>query len=282
MGKTPNSLIQATDGNFYGTTLGPLQAPGGNVFRVTPAGHFKKLYVFCKENRSCPDGHFPNGMTQASDGNFYATTSEGGAYGDGTFFQMTPAGNLTTLYSFCCTAGALPEAKVVQATDGNFYGTTFMGGAYGNGTFFQMTPAGNLTTLYSFCSQPNCADGAGPFGLVQGTDGNFYGTTLAGGDMSGDCNGWSGCGTVYRLSMGLSPFATFVLNSGKVGSKVEILGQGFTGTTGVSFNGTAASYVVQSDTYLTSTVPQGATTGFVTVTTPGGTLQSSVVFRVKP
>jgi hypothetical protein len=74
----------------------------------------------------------------------------------------------------------------------------------------------------------------------------------------------------------------FVRGSGKVGWRVEILGQGFTGTTGVSFNGTAANFVVQSDTYLTATIPQGATTGFVSVTTPGGTLQSNVVFRVTP
>jgi hypothetical protein len=73
---------------------------------------------------------------------------------------------------------------------------------------------------------------------------------------------------------------SFVRGSGKVGWKVEILGQGFTGTTGVSFNGTAANFVVQSDTYLKATIPQGATTGFVTVKTPGSTLQSTAVFRV--
>jgi hypothetical protein len=118
--------------------------------------------------------------------------------------------------------------------------------------------------------------------MIQDTDGNFYGTTTLGGDSSACNPSYEVCGTAYKLSMGLGPFVTFVLNSGKVGSKVEILGQGFTGTSGVSFNGTSASYVVQSDTYLTSTVPQGATTGFVTVTKPGGTLQSNVVFRVKP
>ena len=121
-----------------------------------------------------------------------------------------------------------------------------------------------------------------PDWMIQDTDGNFYGTTGLGGDSSACSPAYEGCGTAYKLSMGLGPFVTFVLNSGKVGAKVEILGQGFTGTTGVSFNGTAASYVVQSDTYLTSTVPQGAATGLVTVTTPGGTLQSNVVFRVKP
>ena len=100
----------------------------------------------------------------------------------------------------------------------------------------------------------------------------FYGTTEQGGTFND--------GTFFRLSMGLAPFVAFVRGSGKVGATVEILGQGFTGTSSVAFNGSAGSFVVHSDTYLTATVPQGATTGFVTVATPGGTLQSNVVFRV--
>jgi hypothetical protein len=82
--------------------------------------------------------------------------------------------------------------------------------------------------------------------------------------------------------MGLNPFAALMLTAGKVGSKVEILGQGFTGTTGVSFNGTAGTFNVVSDTYLTATVPSGATTGSVVVTTPGGKLASNKAFRVTP
>lgn len=152
------------------------------------------------------------------------------------------------------------------------------------GTLFQNTPTGTLTTLHSFCANgwPNCPDGDAPYWMIQDSDGNFYGTTAFGGDSSACSQANPGCGTAYKLSMGFGPFVTFVLNSGKVGAEEEILGQGFTGTTGVSFNGTAASYMVHSDTYLTATVPQGATTGFATVTTPGGTLQSNVVFRVKP
>jgi hypothetical protein len=80
--------------------------------------------------------------------------------------------------------------------------------------------------------------------------------------------------------MDLAPFVSLVRNSGKVGAVVEILGQGFIGATGVSFNGTAAAFRVKSATYLTATVPAGATTGPVTVTTPGGALTSSKVFRV--
>jgi uncharacterized repeat protein (TIGR03803 family) len=93
-------------------------------------------------------------------------------------------------------------AGLVQGTDGNFYGTTYAGGTNHTGTIFKITPTGNLTTLYSFCAQANCADGAYPLGaLVQGADGNFYGTTLLGGLMNS--NGCSnGCGTVFKITSG--------------------------------------------------------------------------------
>ncbi|HXM19949.1 MAG TPA: IPT/TIG domain-containing protein [Terriglobales bacterium] len=89
-------------------------------------------------------------------------------------------------------------------------------------------------------------------------------------------------GVVYSFDVGLGPFVSLVSTTGKVGITIEVLGQGFTGTTAVSFNGTAATFTVVSDTYLKTTVPSGATTGFVTVTTPGGTLTSNKEFRVKP
>jgi uncharacterized repeat protein (TIGR03803 family) len=113
--------------------------------------------------------------------------------------------------------------------------------------------------------------------MIQGTDGNFYGTTFQGG-----INGDYSYGTVFRLSMGLRPFVSFIRNSGKVGQTLRILGQGFTGTTSVSFNGTPAKFTVKSDTYLTATVPARATTGTVTVATSAGTLKSNVAFRVTP
>jgi uncharacterized repeat protein (TIGR03803 family) len=284
-------LIQATDGDFYGTTQGGGASGSGcngfgcgTVFKMTRAGKLTTLYSFCSQT-SCTDGALPQaGLVQAADGNFYGTTQGGGANGRGTVFKITSAGALTTLYSFCsqtnCTDGGMPQAGLVQATDGNLYGTTKWGGDNSScdggpcGTVFMITLAGRLTTLYDFCSQTGCIDGAFPVAaLLQGTSGNFYGTTS-----------WAGAhgdGTIFSLSRDLGPFVTFVRDSGKAGSKAEILGQGLTGTTAVSFNGTAANFVVHSDTYLTATVPQGATTGFVTVTTPGAVLQSNVKFRVR-
>ena len=133
------------------------------------------------------------------------------------------------------------------------------------------TPEGGLTTLYNLNSAA-----AEPYGgLVQHTNGNFYGTTFAGGD--GCCDG-----TVFGLSTGLGPFVAFVRGMGRVGQTGGILGQGFTGTTGVSLNGTPAMFAVESDTFILATVPTGATTGYVTVTTPTGTLTSNKPFYVIP
>jgi len=286
-------LTQATDTNFYGTTSngganvgsGCLGVGCGTIFRITSGGTLTTLYSSCAKT-SCADGAAPYaGLIQARDGNFYGTTSSGGTNRLGTVFKITPAGALTTLHSFCiqpaCDDGATPYAGLVQATDGNLYGTTLEGGAKGYGTVFKITPSGTLTTLYSFCPQTGCTDGVQPWGgLLQGTDGNFYGTTYHGGHVI--CSGGYGCGTVFSLSVGLRPFVAFVQAAARVGQTAEILGQGFTGATSVSFNGIPATFTVRRDTFLVATVPAGATTGYVTVTTPSGTLTSNVQFHVLP
>ena len=267
-------LIQATDGNFYGTTAGggshTCSSPAigcGTVFKITPGGAFATLRNFDGSNGSIPF----SGVLEGADGNLYGTTNQGGTYGDGTVFKITLAGALTTLHSFDGTDGANPFGTLVQATDGNFYGTTNAGGANGDGTIFEITTAGTLTTLHNF----DGTDGAGAqSGLLQATNGTFYGNTYAGGT--------SGDGTVFSLSVGLGPFVTFLPAARPVGGVVEILGQGFTGATGVSFNGTAATFTAESDTFLTATVPAGATTGSITVSEPGGTLTSNKIFRVTP
>jgi uncharacterized repeat protein (TIGR03803 family) len=192
-------LVQATDGNFYGTTFFNGANGGGTVFKITPGGTLRTLYSFCSQT-DCADGLLPEaGLVQGTDGNLYGTTFEGGANSNGTIFKITPGGALTTLYSFCsqsgCTDGNYPAAGLIQAADGNFYGTTVKGGANGYGTVFKITPSGTLTTLYSFCSQSGCTDGENAnAGLVQGTDGNFYGTTPTGGA--------SGYGTVFEITSG--------------------------------------------------------------------------------
>jgi uncharacterized repeat protein (TIGR03803 family) len=129
---------------------------------------------------------------------------DGGAYGVGSVFQLTPEGTLTTLHSFCtqspnCADGASPYARLIQAADENFYSTTYSNGPQGGGTIFKIAASGTLTTLHSFCARRNCKDGASPAaGLVQGTNGIFYGTT--GND------GLHGDGTAFRLDVDLGTF----------------------------------------------------------------------------
>src|ERR1017187_6420338 len=159
-------LIQATNGHLYGTTLGGGANDEGTVFRITPSGTLTTLYSFCSQT-NCKDGVNPYaGLVQATNGDFYGTTSGAGTHGYGTAFKITPGGALTTLHRFCsqsgCPDGAEPEAVLVQAANGDLYGTTVVGGANLRGTIFKITPSGTLTTLYSFCSQTNWTDGANP------------------------------------------------------------------------------------------------------------------------
>jgi uncharacterized repeat protein (TIGR03803 family) len=185
---------------------------------------------------------------------------------------MTPTGVLTTLHNFCslsaCADGSSPEGGLALATDGNFYGTTSTGGASDYGTVFKITSSATLTTLHSFAG----TDGANPYDApVQDTDGRLFGTTLSG--------GVEGAGTVWSLSLGLSPFVETQTASGAVGAAVKILGTDMVGASGVTFNGTPAEFTVSaSGTYISTTVPTGATTGTVEVVTPTGTLSSNVPF----
>jgi uncharacterized repeat protein (TIGR03803 family) len=191
-------LIQGKDGNFYGTASNGGSCDYGTVFMVTTNGNFTTLATFAQN----PDGANPYGpLVQGSDGNFYGTTVYGGMNGYynvlrvtrityGTVFRLTPNGTLTALASFAGTNGANPYAGLVEGGDGCFYGTTANGGTNGGyGTVFKITTNGTLISLVSFAN----TNGANPYaGLVQGTDGNFYGTTVNGGD--------NGCGTVFEVT----------------------------------------------------------------------------------
>jgi uncharacterized repeat protein (TIGR03803 family) len=276
-------LVEGNEGNFYGTA--PYSSNfGGSVFKVTPRGKFTPLHVF-----TGPDGGLPFGpLVLGSDGNFYGTAAGGGTEGGGVVFKITPQGNFTVLHNMNGTTdGNSPFAGLVQASDGNFYGATVNGGdpnctvfgSPGCGTLFKITPQGDYSVLYNF----DGVTGAGPFVTpLQHTDGLIYGDTFEGGTGNSCSTDGLGCGVFYSLYAGLPPFVSFLppQSSGKVGKTIEILGQGFTGTTAVSFNGTSASFKVILDTYLTAIVPQGATTGFVMVTTPNGTLKSNKKFQV--
>jgi uncharacterized repeat protein (TIGR03803 family) len=283
-GAPVGGLVRGSDGKFYGTTVAgglggyclPHQACG-TIFSITADGTFTTLYNFCSQN-NCADGAWPNAsLIQGTDGSFYGTTYTGGANGGGTIFRITAGGAFTTSYNFCsqphCADGESPYAGLVQGTDGSFYGTTEYGGVNvcHCGTVFSITPGGTLTTLHTFDN----TDGAYPYGgLVQGTNGTFYGTAAYGGAHDR--------GVVFSLSVGLGAFVEIQPTSGKVGKAVKILGTNLNGASNVTFNGTPATFVVKSKSLITTTVPSGATTGRVWVTFPHGRRSSNVPFRVTP
>ncbi|HEV2381170.1 MAG TPA: choice-of-anchor tandem repeat GloVer-containing protein [Terriglobia bacterium] len=277
-------VVQDAEGNFYGTTISggtgaycPFGVGGcGTVFKLTAQGSLTTIHSFCSQ-QNCTDGYYPGRLIQAEDGNFYGGTSNDGDHG--TIFKITPQGVLTTLYTFCvlsnCADGDV-LSSLIQANGGNFYGTTVSGGTSNNGTAFELTSGGQLTTLYNFCPQGGkvCLDGYEPGGLVQDTNGSLYGETYEGGA--------AGYGTAFSLSVGLPAFIETQPSAGSIGSSVVILGTNLTGASSVTFNSVAAAFTVVSSTEITATVPSGATTGPVYVTTTSGTLKSNKNFHVAP
>ena len=177
---TNAALLQATDGNFYGTSAYGGPSGLGRVYRITAAGTFTVLHSFTGDST---DGAYPvPALIQAIDGKLYGTTASGGGSDQGTVFTITPdTGTFTILHSFNAeTTGANPAAALVQATDGNFYGSTQAGGTFDMGTLFAITPGGTVTLLHTFAGGP--ADGAYPrVSVIQAVDGNFYGSTPSGG-----------------------------------------------------------------------------------------------------
>ncbi|MGA3317662.1 MAG: choice-of-anchor tandem repeat GloVer-containing protein [Candidatus Korobacteraceae bacterium] len=171
---------------------------------ASPAQTLTTLYSFTGGN----DGGFPLGrLVQATDGNLYGTTFQYGAAGSGTVYKLTPSGTLTTLHSFTgYSDGAQPYAGLIQATDGNFYGVATLGG-FARGTVFKITSSGTFTSLHAFAGYPT--DGENPWPpLVQASDGNFYGTTYAGGTNATSQRGRADCRCIRRRLAGSSTPAT--------------------------------------------------------------------------
>jgi uncharacterized repeat protein (TIGR03803 family) len=192
-------LVQGPDGNFYGATVGGgtgnIYNGGGTIYKISPTGKLTTLYSFCSL-ANCADGMSPyDGLTLGTNGLLYGTTAFGGANGQGTLFEISLSGKLTTLFNFKgFVHGPAPDASALtQASDGSFYGTTYNGGSKSGGSVFRFSQHGGFKAIYTFCSQPNCADGGNPpGGLVLGSDGNFYGTTAYGGAYSD--------GTIFQIT----------------------------------------------------------------------------------
>ncbi len=187
-------LLLASDGNLYGVAYGG--GSDGTAFKIgTDGSNFTVLYTFCSQ-ANCVDGAHPlAGLVESPDHNFYGTTTYGGANGNyGVVFRLTPEGAYTVLHSFSgASDGNSPRGKLLLASDGYLYGTANLGGAGGGGTIFKIRPDGSgFSVVFAFCSH-SCPDGATPeSGLIEASDGNFYGTTGGSGQY--------GRGAVYRLA----------------------------------------------------------------------------------
>ena len=247
-------LIQGSDGNFYGTSVNGGNDNDGTIFKITPAGDFTVLHRFVGT-----DGHSPGGtLLQASDGNFYGTTRAGGV-GDGTgtldagtIFRITPAGDLTTLYSFSSSDGQDPSGALIQGADGSFYGTTVIGSYNSDGTVFQFTPDVGLTTLHSFPISDGNGYGVGGY-LLQAVDGGIYGYTGDGGPSTN--------GLLFELN------PPYVIPNGWTLSQLHIV---------PSADGVISCLFRSNDGTLYGTTSQGSDAGTIFRFTPDGA--ATVIF----
>ena len=286
-------VVQAGDGNFYGVTSVGGAHSAGTIFRITPNGTITILHSF-----GVTDGIVPESpIVLGSDGNIWGTASPGGG-NSGTVFKCTLDGTFSVVHAFNGNDGAGP-AGLTEASDGNFYGTTGAGlGPYFYGTVFKMTPSGTVTTLYAFQN----TDGATPIaGVIQGRDGNFYGTTKFGGSGCGT----NGCGTVFKMTPSgtLTTLHFFDASDGQDPVAVPVQGADgvFYGTalSGGGNGGGTVYKVTSSGTFTTLyrfcaqlTCPDGfepfapliqASDGnFYGTTSGGGYLNYGTVFKITP
>jgi uncharacterized repeat protein (TIGR03803 family) len=262
------TALYASDGNYYGISA----TNAGYLYRLTPSGTLTTLLNFPSGTLNPPS--VPP-LIQASDGNLYGATYNGGANGYGAIYKLTLAGQYTLLYSFPKSPNSPPTA-LIEGSDGNLYGATYGHIASGGySLLFRITKLGEYTLLYPMSNIT--ADGACQCSLVQGSDGNIYGTALSGGPDNG--------GAVFVLELGLpkpAPAAQrFYPNSAAVGTPIRIWGNNLLGAS-VEFNGVAATEVTNSGpNYVWATVPAGATSGPITITTPGGTVTTKASFTVE-
>lgn len=257
------SLVLAGDGNYYGTTSVGGTSNVGTVFRLTPQGVLTTLISFTGTSGAALGASPINGLTVGADGHLYGVTQTGGTGNNGTVFRVTTAGVLTTLISFTGTTGAAlgasPRGNLTLAADGNFYGTTATGGSGGgSGTVFKMTPAGVLTTLVNFTGATGANPGATPTsGLLQHTDGDFYGMTFGGGSSS--------LGTLFKMTS--AGVHTVLVN--------------FSGTGGASLGSSPKGTLTQgADGLLWGTTTTGGTgPGTVFKCTTAGVFTTLVTFN---
>lgn len=198
-GSTPYAgVIQATDGNLYGTTFLGGDDGAGVVFKLSLTGQYTLLHSFGENTKSASLPY--SGVVQAPDGNLYGTTSRGGLNDNGTIYRISTTGDFSVIHDFDGDDGSTPQGRLIIGADGQIYGTTMIGGSADRGTIYRISTAGVFESLYSFprlsaftAGVATNATGANPrAGLLLASDGNYYGTAFQGGP--------TGHGTVYRMT----------------------------------------------------------------------------------
>jgi uncharacterized repeat protein (TIGR03803 family) len=304
-------LVQASDGNLYGTTTAggstetKSSAGDGALFRITTSGTVTILHSF-DGGSATDDGIGPYAsLIRTSGGDLYGVTSKGGA-GFGTIFDTTLTGDVQDVHYFAdgtvASDGEYAYKPLVLASDGNFYGTTESGGTQSDGAIIRMTPDGVVTVVHSFMDGTVANDGNQPCsGLIEGSDGNLYGTTYLGGSANE--------GVVYRMTLGgvVTTLHSFqdgsVLNDGAYpdAELVQAVDGDYYGTTyeggsaseGAVFRMTSSGSVttlhsfgdgsVASDgAYPESGLLQASDGDFYGATTQGGSASDGAIFCMAP
>jgi uncharacterized repeat protein (TIGR03803 family) len=268
--RTPIALIQGADGNFYGA--------GANVFSFTPSGVFTVLATFPLFPPPFVINSADSQLVQASSGTLYGALK---AYelNQAQFYEIDPSGSNFQLFPQIGILSGFFIGSTIQASDGNLW-TAFSYTSDTNGGILAMSPeTGAILQNISFSNtNASLPDG----GVIQGADGKIYGTATNGGTVA---KGKMAGGTVWSLDAGLpapaGTVATFTPASGAVGSEVTIRGSRFIGTTAVTFNGVSAAFTVLNTSFITTTVPAGATSGPIAVKNLGGTTVSTEQFTVQ-
>jgi uncharacterized repeat protein (TIGR03803 family) len=295
-GRQGATLAQASNGTFYGTTYLGGANSAGVVFKISPTGTFTKLHDL---NGTTEGTGVTGNMILATDGNFYNVALSNGANGGGTLFKVSSAGVFTKVLDFGgSNEGVSPGTGLLQATSGLFYGSTENGGT-GNASVFyslnqSLAPFASLVSTtgregakIGILGQGFSASSGVKFGGVAATAVTRTGTTfltatVPAAALTGSVTVVTGRTTLTSAqSFKVTPTLTsFTPTSGPVGTLVTLAGTGLTQTTKVTFTGKSASFTVISDTEVTASVPTGAATGKIAVTTKGGTASSKTSFTV--
>jgi uncharacterized repeat protein (TIGR03803 family) len=266
-------MILGSSGDLYGVSV-IYNTPNMGVYHLTTGGSFSWLVptIYSPEG---PD--YLVSLIEASSGNFYGTVPHGGSSSGGSIYQVTPSGSMKTMYEFSNKQIGIPET-LLQASDGMLYGTArgeYNTGFHGYSSVFRIDPSsGAFQTIYSF---KDLSLGECECRMIQGSDGKLYGVSANVGTYGG--------GTIWQLDAGLPPplprVGSLVPPSGSAGQKILLWGANLLGATAVSFNDIASQFFVASSQGIWAYVPQGATSGPVTVTTPNGSSTTIGVFTIQ-